>query len=55
MELVEGYKLKVNLERAIGWMLIKISESHLAPICIMPKQLDEYKCIQAAVSDSRSH
>ena len=37
MELVESYKLKVNLDRAIGWMLMKISESNLAPISIMPK------------------
>ena len=37
LELVESYKLKVNLDRAIGWMLTKISDSNLAPISIMPK------------------
>lgn len=37
MELVEGYKLKINIDRAIGWMLIKIMESNLAPISIMPR------------------
>ena len=36
MELVDGYKLKINLDRAIGWMLTKIMESNLAPISIMP-------------------
>ena len=40
MELVESYKLKVNLDRAIGWMLQKIQESNLAPIAIMPCQVD---------------
>ena len=39
MELVESYKLKINLDRAIGWMLMKIMESKLAPISIMPKQI----------------
>ena len=37
MDLVESYKLKINMDRAIGWMLQKIMDSSLAPISIMPK------------------
>ena len=55
MELVDGYKLKINIDRAIGWMLTKIMESNLAPISIMPTQIEDYKCIQSAAEDSRSH
>lgn len=55
MELVESYKLKINLDRAVGWMLVKIMESNLAPISVMPMQLDEYPCIRQASEDSRSH
>ena len=37
LPLAESYKLKISVERVVGWMEQKILESNLAPISITPQ------------------
>ena len=50
----ESYNLKIQLDRAVTWLVDKINDSNLDPISITPADLDQYEDIQNALLDKRS-
>ena len=54
LPLTESYQMKIQLDRAVGWLIEKINESNLEDIAITPSELAQYEDIQNALIDRRS-
>ena len=54
LSLKDSYTLKVEMNRAVSWLIDKINDSDLDPIEILPANISDHLDIHTALQDPRS-